>query len=154
MSERKPIVLFVCTHNSARSQMAEGWLRHLAGDRFEARSAGVEPGTLNPLAVRAMQEVGIDISSHRAEGIAAYLGRVPVAYLVVVCDKASQTCPRIWPGVRDRFFWPFDDPSSAAGDEEQKLALFRRVRDEIRQRIDQWLQTIDEPKAADAAGRR
>jgi arsenate reductase len=135
----KPVVLFVCSHNSARSQMAEGWLRHLAGDRYDARSAGVDPGTLNPLAVRAMDEVGIDISGHRAEGVRQYLGHVPVAYLVIVCDKAARSCPRVWPGVRDRFFWPFDDPAAVEGTAEQKLEAFRQIRDEIRSAISAWL---------------
>lgn len=139
MMVRNPVVLFVCSHNSARSQMAEGWLRHLAGDRFEVHSAGVEPGTLNPLAVRAMNEVGIDISHHHAKGIKDYLGKVPVYYLIVVCDKAAKSCPRIWPGMRERHSWLFDDPSAAEGTEEQKLAVFRRVRDEIREKIEAWL---------------
>ena len=132
-------VLFVCTHNSARSQMAEGWLRHLAGDRFEVASAGVEPGTLNPFAVKAMAEVGVDISGHKAEGIKTYLGHWPVYYLIVVCDKAALSCPRIWAGSRERLHWFFDDPSAAQGTHEQKLAVFRRVRDEIRERIEHWL---------------
>jgi arsenate reductase len=130
-------VLFVCSHNSARSQMAEGWLRHLAGDRFEVASAGVEPGTLNPLAVEAMREVGIDISGHKAEGITNYLGHWPVYYLIVVCDKAAQTCPRIWPGSRERIHWYFDDPSAATGTRENKLKVFRRVRDEIRDKLEE-----------------
>jgi arsenate reductase len=135
----KPVVLFVCSHNSARSQMAEGWLRHLAGDRYEVHSAGVEPGTLNPLAVRAMSEVGIDISDHVAEGVKAYLGKVPVHELIVVCDKAARTCPRIWPGMRERHLWPFDDPAAVEGDEAQKLEAFRRVRDQIKGKIEAWL---------------
>ena len=135
-------VLFVCSHNSARSQMAEGWLRHLAGDRFEVASAGVEPGTLNPLSVEAMAEVGIDISKQKAQGIHEYLGRWPVYYLIVVCDKAAQTCPRLWPGARVRLNWYFDDPSAAQGSHEDKLNVFRRVRDEIRAKIEQWLATV------------
>ena len=141
----KPTVLFVCSHNSARSQMAEGWLRHLAGDRYEVHSAGVEPGTLNPLAVQAMNEVGIDISDHAAQGVKEYLGKVPVYYLIVVCDKAAQTCPRIWPGMRERCFWPFDDPSAAEGTDEQKLTVFRRVRDEIKNKIETWLTEVQAP---------
>ena len=132
-------VLFVCSHNSARSQMAEGWLRHLAGDRFEARSAGVEPGALSPFAVRAMAEVGVDISHHKAQGIKEYLGRWAVAYLIVVCGKASESCPRIWPGILDRFNWFFDDPAAVDGSDEEKLDAFRHVRDEIRDRIEVWL---------------
>lgn len=132
-------VLFVCSHNSARSQMAEGWLKHLAEDQFNVASAGVEPGVLNPLSVRAMAEVGIDLSQNRAEGIATYLGRRRVDYLIVVCDKASQTCPRVWPGVCERLDWSFDDPSAAQGSEEERLAVFRRVRDEIRASVEEWI---------------
>ena len=143
---RKPNVLFVCSHNSARSQMAEGWLRHLAGERFEACSAGVNPGTLNPLAVRAMQEVDIDISGHEVEGIKAYLGHVAVAHLIVVCDKAAEACPRIWPGHPERHFWPFEDPAAAEGSEEERMQVFRRVRDEIRQQIENWLAEVEVPQ--------
>jgi len=138
----KPNVMFVCSHNSARSQMAEGWLRHLAGDRFDVYSAGVDPGTLNPLSVRAMAEVGVDISDHKAEGVKAYLGHVPVAHLIVVCDKAANTCPRVWPGLVERHFWPFEDPSAATGSDEDKLEVFRRVRDEIKAKIEQWLAEV------------
>ena len=147
----KPNVLFVCSHNSARSQMAEGWLRHLAGDRFGVYSAGVDPGTLNPLAVRAMQEVGLDIADHKAEGVKTYLGHVPVSTLVIVCDKAAETCPRVWPGMKERLFWPFDDPSAAQGSDEDKLEVFRRVRDEIREKIEHWL--AEQPAPADNASK-
>lgn len=142
---RNPLVLFVCSHNSARSQMAEGRLRHLAGDQYVVYSAGVEPGTLNPLAVQAMNEAGIDISNHKARGVKEYLGKVPVYYLIVVCEKAAQTCPRIWPGMRERCFWPFDDPSATEGTDEQKLAVFRRVRDEIKAKIKGWLAEVEAP---------
>ena len=135
-------VLFVCTHNSARSQMAEGWLRHLAGDRFEVASTGVDPGTLNPLAVEAMAEVGIDISHHKCEGIKEYLGKWAVYYLIIVCDQAATTCPRIWPGSRERLHWFFDDPASVQGTHEEKMQVFRRVRDEIRAKIEEWLASL------------
>jgi len=138
-------VLFVCSHNSARSQMAEGWLRHLAGDRFEIASAGVEPGTLNPLAVDVMREVGIDIAHHQAQGIRDYLGKWNVYCLIIVCDKAAQACPRIWPGSRVRLHWFFEDPSAATGTREEKLAVFRRVRDAIREQIESWLTELDVP---------
>ena len=141
-------VLFVCTHNSARSQMAHGWLEHLAGDRFKVYSAGVEPGTLHPLAVKAMHEVGIDISDHEAEGIDAYLSKVPIYHIITVCDKAAQTCPRIWPGAREREEWALDDPSAATGSEEERLETFRRVRDEVRERVEGWLAKQDAPAAA------
>ena len=132
-------VLFVCTHNSARSQMAEGWLRHLAGNRFQIASAGIEPGTLHPLAVEAMAEVGIDISHQQAQSVGEYLGRWPVHYLIVVCDRAADKCPRVWPGAKERLFWFFEDPSAAQGTRDEKLAVFRRVRDEIGHRLREWL---------------
>lgn len=147
-------VLFVCTHNSARSQMAEGWLKHLAGDRFTVYSAGVEPGTLNPLAVKAMAEVGIDISGHKAEGIKVYLGRVPIYYLIVVCDRAADTCPRIWPGARERLHWFFPDPLAATGSEAERLAAFREVRDEIGDHIKGWLAQLDEQPVASSSASR
>ena len=146
----KPTVLFVCSHNSARSQMAEGWMRHLAGDRYNVESAGAEPGVLNPLSVKAMAEVGVDLSEHRAKGVRELLGHLPVHHLIVVCDKAAQTCPRVWPGMKERHFWPFEDPSAATGDEEAKLAVFRRVRDEIRTKIESWLVELSEAESAEA----
>lgn len=147
-----PAVLFVCTHNSARSQMAEGWLRHLAGDRFRVASAGVEPGRVNPLSVRAMAEVGIDISMHEAQGIDSYLGREHFDFVIVVCDQASRTCPRVWPGAAQRIEWSFDDPSAEKGGEAERFAVFRRVRDEIRSRIEQWLSS--QPDRAGLGGAR
>ncbi len=146
-------VLFVCSHNSARSQMAEGLLRNLAGERFDVYSAGVDPGTLNPLAVKAMAEIGIDISHHQAEGIKKYLGHVPIYTLVIVCDKAAQTCPRIWPGARETLHWYFDDPAAAEGSEEEKLAAFRTVRDQIKEKLEAWLIEAHQSKAAVAARR-
>jgi arsenate reductase len=145
-------VLFVCSHNSARSQMAHGWLKHFAGDRFAVYSAGVDPGTLHPLAVRAMAEVGVDIAGHQADGIERYLGRVPIYHLVIVCDQAAQTCPRIWPGARERHEWFFEDPSSATGSDEQRLAVFRRVRDQIRAKVQTWLAEQPEPAAGTGVG--
>lgn len=152
----KQNVLFVCSHNSARSQMAHGWLDRLAGDRFEVASAGVEPGVLNPLTVRVMGEVGIDLSTHMARDIKEYLGRWKVDFLIIVCDKASQTCPRIWPGVGERLEWSFDDPSAAQGSEEQRLEVFRRVRDEIRETVEQWIESRADssPQAASKRGER
>jgi arsenate reductase len=145
-------VLFVCSHNSARSQMAEGLLRTLASDRFDVYSAGVEPGTLNPLAVKALAELGIDISHHQAEGINKYLGRVPIYTLIIVCDKAAQTCPRIWPGARETLHWYFDDPAAASGSEEEKLAAFRTVRDQIKAKLEAWLAESQPSEAPAAAG--
>ena len=126
-------VLFLCTHNSARSQMAEGLLRAWGGDRFEACSAGVVATEVRPLAVRAMAEIGIDISCQASERLDAYLGQ-PFDYAITVCDEAREACP-FFPGAARQLHWSFDDPSAASGTEDERLAVFRRVRDEIGARI-------------------
>jgi arsenate reductase len=131
----KPSVLFVCTHNSARSQMAEGWLRHLAGDRFVSDSAGTEPRGVNPLAVEAMREVGVDLTGHRSKHVDEYVDP-PADYVVTVCDHAKEVCPYV-PAAVEVMHKGFDDPSAAVGSHEERLAVFRRVRDEIREWIEQ-----------------
>ena len=133
----KTRVLFLCTHNSARSQMAEGLLRHLAGDRFEAHSAGTEATHVRPLAVRAMEEVGVDISGQRSKTLDGYLGET-LDYVVTVCNDANEACP-VFPGARRRLHWSFEDPSAATGTEEERLAVFRSVRDRIGARIEEEL---------------
>jgi arsenate reductase (thioredoxin) len=133
----KPKVLFLCTGNSARSQMAEGYLRHVAGNEFEPLSAGVEPKSLNPLAVAAMKEIGIDISQQTSKDVRSFLGQA-IPYVVTVCDNAKQRCP-IFPRTYKFLHWNLDDPAEAAGSQEEKMVVFRRVRDEIRQRIEQEL---------------
>ena len=130
----KTRVLFLCTHNSARSQMAEGFLCHLAGDRFEAHSAGTEATYVRPLAVRAMAEVGMDISQQESKTLERYLGEL-FGYVITVCDDANEACP-IFPGAKERLHWSFPDPSRATGTEEERLKVFRAVRDEIRARIE------------------
>jgi arsenate reductase (thioredoxin) len=130
-------VLFVCTHNSARSQMAEGILRDLAGDRFEVTSAGTEATHVRPLAIRAMDEISIDISGQESKTLERYLGE-PFDYVITVCDEANEACP-FFPGADKRLHWSFEDPSRAEGSEDERLAIFRRVRDEIRERIEQEL---------------
>jgi arsenate reductase (thioredoxin) len=130
-------VLFLCTHNSARSQMAEGLLRHLAGDRFEAYSAGTEATHVRPLAIRAMDEIGMDISGQESKTLNRYLG-VPFDYVITVCDKANEACP-FFPGAKNRLHWSFEDPAQATGSEEERLGVFRRARDKIRERIEQEL---------------
>ena len=131
-------VLFLCTGNSARSQMAEGLLRRMAEDRFDVFSAGTEPAGLNPLAVKALAEIGIDISHHRSKGAKEYLGQ-GFSFLITVCDQANEHCP-IFPGVVFRYHWSFEDPARATGTEDQRLAVFRRVRDEIRAQLDAFLE--------------
>ncbi|MFO0775671.1 MAG: arsenate reductase ArsC [Nitrospiraceae bacterium] len=135
----KPSVLFLCTGNSARSQMAEGWLRHLAGERFDVFSAGTQPVGLNPGSVEAMRECGIDVSQHRSKHVDEFAGQT-MTYVVTVCDRAKETCP-IWPGRTTVIHWSFDDPAGVA-DAEARRASFRRVRDEIRRKIEGWLQSV------------
>lgn len=125
----KPKVLFLCTGNSARSQMAEGFLRHLAGQKYEALSAGIEPKGLHPLAVQAMREAGIDISGQHSKDARELLG-TPIQFVVTVCSSAKEKCP-VFPGTVKFLHWDLDDPAAAAGAPEEKLAVFRRVRDEI-----------------------
>jgi arsenate reductase len=133
----KQRVLFLCTHNSARSQMAEGFLRKMAGDRFEVQSAGTEKRSVHPLAIRAMADRGIDISGHTSK-VYDGLMQEPWDYLITVCDDANEQCPFI-PGTRKRLHWSFTDPSRAAGSEDERLAVFRSVRDEIEARLGEWL---------------
>ena len=143
--QKKQNVLFLCTGNSCRSQMAEGLLRHQAGERFEALSAGLEPGNeVHPLAIQVMQEIGIDISSQQPKAVDVFLGNTMIHYLLIVCNKAQSTCPRIWPGLPDekRYYWPVDDPASISGTTEEQLVVFREVRDELQQKITSWLNEV------------
>lgn len=141
-------VLFLCTGNSARSQMAEAFLRKYAGDRFEVNSAGLEPKALNPLTVKVMEEAGFDMSGHRSKGIDNYLGKVLFQYLITVCDDADKNCPTVWPGVNKRMHWSFEDPAKFEGTDEQKLAKFRQVRDLIDAKVKAWLVEQNIPIAA------
>ena len=127
-------MLFLCTHNSARSQMAEGLLRHLAGDRFEAHSAGTEATHVRPLAIRAMAELGVDISAQSSKTLERYLDQ-PFDLVITVCDQANESCP-VFPGARQRLHWSFPDPSQATGTEAEQLAAYRQVRDAIQARIE------------------
>ena len=131
MSNRKPLVLILCTGNSCRSHLAEGILRQAAGDLVEVASAGSKPaGYVHPLAIRALGEIGIDISAHTSKHLNDFTAR-PVETVITVCGNADQVCP-VFPGQMNRHHWPFDDPAHATGSEEAKMAVFRRVRDEIR----------------------
>ncbi|MBS1914138.1 MAG: arsenate reductase ArsC [Bacteroidetes bacterium] len=131
MNTRKR-VLILCTGNSARSQMAEGLLRHYAGDRFEVHSAGTHPGIVRPEAIAAMAEIGIDISGHRSKSVEEYTGQ-QFDHVITVCSKASENCP-VFPGA-NRYAWDFDDPAAVTGSEEERLAAFRTTRDEILLRL-------------------
>ena len=139
----KKKVLFICVHNSARSQMAEAWLNHICGDFFEAQSAGLEPGTLNPLAIQVMQEVDIDISNKKTQAVFdVFKSGQLFAYVITVCDETSaEKCP-IFAGPTKRLHWSFPDPSQATGTTEEKLEQVRAIRDEIRCRIEGWCEEV------------
>lgn len=139
----KPVVLFLCTGNSARSQMAEAILRARAGDRFESASAGMEPKGIHPLTLRVLNESGIDTRSLRSKPSSEFLGKVAVRHAVIVCERANQHCPRIYPFATRTHYWPFDDPAAFEGTEEERLEKFREIRDQIAQRIDAWLEEVD-----------
>jgi arsenate reductase len=135
----KKKVLFVCIHNSARSQMAEAFLNQLCGEQFEAHSAGLEPGKLNPIVVEAMREIGIDIAGNKTKTVPDMLqsGRA-FAHVITVCDETSaERCPFI-PGLTSRLHWGFPDPSAVTGSHEYKLARTREIRDTIKARIEKW----------------
>lgn len=135
----KKKILFVCIHNSARSQMAEAFLNQMCGSEFEAHSAGLEPGTLNPIVVEAMREIGIDISRNRTKAVFDFVkSGESFAYVVTVCDEASaERCP-IFPGITTRLHWSFPDPSAAPGNHAEKLAWTRVIRDAIKKRVETW----------------
>ena len=136
----KPLVLFLCTGNSARSQMAEALLRHLAGHRYEVASAGTRPAErIHPLAVRVLEERGIPLEGQHPKPAGELLGRAPVRHLITVCDAAASECPSVWPGALTREHWPLDDPAAAEAEEETREAVFRATRDELDRRITAWL---------------
>ena len=137
-------VLFLCTGNSCRSQMAEGLLRELGGDRFSAYSAGTDPKPVHPEAVAAMDRRGIDIRAQESNDLKTYLGVLPVTYLIVVCDRAQSSCPRVWPGLAEerRLYWPFEDPAHFEGTQAEIEAKFDQVRDEIEEKLKAWLNEL------------
>jgi len=135
-------VLFLCTGNSARSQMAEAFLRKYGAGQFEAFSAGLEPKELNPLMVCVMEEIGLIMAGHRSKSVDEYLGKVLFQYLITVCDDTDKNCPTVWPGVNQRLHWSFEDPAAFEASEEQKLVKFRQVRDQIQERILMWTKDI------------
>jgi arsenate reductase (thioredoxin) len=145
----KARVLFVCTHNSARSQMAEGLLRAMAGERFKAGSAGTEATRVHPLAIRAMAERGIDISGHTSKALDRVI-QEPWDYVITVCDDANERCPFV-PATFTRLHWPFEDPSRAVGTDDERLGVFHRVREKIEHRLLEWLRTSPDPGALAAS---
>ena len=136
MMSEKQRVLILCTGNSARSQMAEGLLRHMAGDRFDVESAGTVATFVRPQAIAVMAELGIDISHHRSKSLDEFL-HTPFDYVITVCDNANETCP-IFPGPAKRIHWSFDDPAAASGSAEEISGEFRRVRNEIRTKLEEF----------------
>jgi arsenate reductase len=146
----KPTVLILCTGNSCRSHLAEGILRAAAGDFLDVQSAGSKPaGYVHPLAIQVMKEIGIDISGHRSKHMEEFL-KQPIETVITVCGNADQACP-MFPGQVNRYHWPFDDPARATGSDEEKLVVFRRVRDEIKRVFEAYAAgRRDQAKAASA----
>ena len=138
----RPRVLFLCAHNAARSQMAEGLLRHHAGDRFDVCSAGLEPTQIHPLTLRVLEESGIDTGALAAKGLDTYMARVSVQYAIVVCEKTQAQCPRLYPFARQTLYWPFEDPAAFRGAPDAILRKFREVRDQIESRLEAWLSEL------------
>jgi arsenate reductase len=137
-------VLFLCTGNSARSQMAEAFVRKYSLGQLEPFSAGLEPKALNPLMVQVMEEIGINMTGYRSKGIEEYLGKEHFNYLVTVCHDAEQNCPRVWPGVNQRLHWSFEDPAKFEGNEQEKLEKFRQIRDQIQEKVISWIKENDQ----------
>lgn len=136
---QKQRVLFLCTGNSARSQMAEAFLRRYGGDQFEAYSAGLEPKGINPLTISVMEEKGFDLSGQRSKSVREFIGTVFIHQLITVCDQAEKNCPTTWPGVIKKMHWSFEDPAAFEGTDEEKLAKFREIRDQIDQKVHGWV---------------
>ncbi len=140
----KQNVLFLCTGNSARSQMGEAFLRQYAGDQFEVHSAGLEPKGINPYTIRVMNEVGIDISSQWSKSTEEYMGKMFFRYIITVCGHADQNCPQaLWAQGGTRLHWAFDDPAVVEGTDDQKIAKFREVRDQMAQKVKSWLGELE-----------
>ena len=131
-------VLFICTDNSARSQMAEAFLRKYGGADFEAYSAGTEPKGIHPYAERVMEEVGISLSSHYSKHLKEYMGKIHFSYVIILCEEAEKQCPTTFPGIVQRLHWSFEDPSTMVGSDDEKLMKFREVRDKIEEHIKDW----------------
>jgi arsenate reductase (thioredoxin) len=134
-----PKVLFLCTHNAARSQMAEAFLKKLAGDRFQVFSAGCEVKEIAPPTQKEMAEAGLDLAEQRSKSLKEFMGKMTGDYLIIVCQKTEENCPITFPGFGRRLYWPFEEPLSSAGSEDAQLAKFREVRDQIEARLKLWL---------------
>ena len=139
----KPRVLFLCTGNSARSQMAEAFLRKYSEDQFEVHSAGLDPTVINPYTVKVLEEIGIDTSKHFAKPLEKYLGNTHFSYLITVCSKAEERCP-MFPGMGKRLHWPFEDPAAFEGSDEETAEKFREIRDQIETKVQSWLTALEQ----------
>jgi arsenate reductase (thioredoxin) len=137
----KPRVLFLCTGNSARSQMSEAFLRKYGGDQFEVYSAGLDPTVINPYTIKVLEEIGIDTSNQYAKALKSYLGNTHFSYLITVCSNAEERCP-MFPGMGKRLHWPFEDPAAFEGSDEETTEKFREIRDQIEAKIKEWLATL------------
>ena len=139
---RKTKVIFLCTGNSARSQMAEAFLREYAGDQFEAHSAGLDPQGINPFTIRVMDEVGISLEGQGSKSVSDYLGKTHFPYVITVCGHAEANCPRVFLTQGKHLHWEFEDPAAFDGSEEEKLEKFRQIRDQVDQKIQDWLEEL------------
>jgi arsenate reductase (thioredoxin) len=144
-AEKKTNVLFLCTGNSARSQMAEAFLRKYAGDRFEVFSAGLKPSTINPFTIRVMEEIDFDMAGHHAKSVRDFLGWSNFATIITVCAKAEENCPSTFPGKPSKLAWAFEDPAAFEGSDEAKLEKFRVVRNHIDAKIQDWIREEQSP---------
>lgn len=136
---KKSRVIFLCTGNSARSQMAEAFLREYGGDRFEAFSAGLEPKGIHPLTIKVMEEIGISLMGQTSKGVGEYLGKVHFPYVFTVCGHAEESCPRVFLNQGKHTHWDFEDPAAFEGSDQDKVAKFREIRNQISQQIQEWL---------------
>ncbi|MCL4559813.1 MAG: arsenate reductase ArsC [Chloroflexi bacterium] len=135
----KQRVLFLCTGNSARSQMAEAFLRRYGNEYFESYSAGLQPKGIHPLTRQVMQEIGYDLSGQTSKGVQEFLGKIFIHRLITVCDQAEKNCPSAWPGIINKEHWSFEDPAAFEGSDEAKLEKFREIRDQIDQKVRSWV---------------
>lgn len=136
---QKQRVLVMCVQNSARSQMMEAFLKKHGEDLFEVYSAGLEPAEVNPLAIKVMSEIGINIADQRSKSFKEFLGHLQFSYVITVCKKMENNCPFVFPVVRNYLSWPFDDPAATEGSEEERVIIFRKIRDQIENRVIKWV---------------
>jgi arsenate reductase len=142
----KPRILFLCTGNSARSQMAEAFMRKYGGDQFEVYSAGLEPKKIHPLVIQIMKEIGVSLNGQYAKPLTLYMGKVHFSYLITVCDNAEKACP-IFPGMGTRLHWPFEDPAAFQGTPQEILEKFRSIRDQIEVKVKEWVSMFNNSEA-------